>query len=324
MNDRLQAVWQRIDASRRRGFGEEGMTLVELMIASMLLILLSTLVLVTMNTFTSTTASVTAQYQEYDTLLPAVATIRPLIQAEVEPGPADANGAPTPGFGVDTSGVGSNPATISGIGSFSLTFYSNIANPLGPAKIVAALTNGTGTPVVPGPSTCVVKSPCHFQVQEFLPSTSGGSSTCPGVGAGSTCQYPASYSLLTNVDNVVNTSSQPLFSYVIYDPTFNNTFALTSANVATQSFPVPSATYGTSTAFLNQCAKAGSPGTPPVAYQTVAVSCPADAIQRIGMDIQVKVPGDTNSAAETASVVYRDQGNSQSPNLPFQYSAAVG
>jgi len=119
---------------------------------------------------------------------------------------------------------------------------------------------------------------------------------------------------------VVNSPTQPVFSYVIFDPTTSptNTFVLTAAQVTAMAFPVPTATYGISTANLAQCKPASGSAT-------LAVTCPADAIQRVGVDVQVKVPGDqSGSNDEIASLVYRDQGSSTSPNLPYQYSSTVG
>lgn len=313
---RIREVAQRA----RRRHDDEGMTLVELLLASTLLVVLTTLVMLSMTTFTQLGGSVDAQYQEYDTILPAAANLRPLIAAEAEPGPADATGAPLPGFGVDTSGT---PDTVSGIGLFSLTFYANVAGANGPAKIIAGLTTTTGTPDTGSTTTSAVKTPCDFRVQEYLPN----SGTCPGVSSGTKCTYPTAYKLLTDVLNVINTSAQPVFSYVVFDPVTTcatqtvpacNTFVLTPANVTSMSFPVPSATYGISTANLAQCKPASGSAT-------LAVTCPADAIQRVGIDLQVKSPGDVSgNNSENASLVYRAQGNSTSPNLPYQYSSSVG
>ncbi len=222
---RIREVAQRA----RRRHDDEGMTLVELLLASTLLVVLTTLVMLSMTTFTQLGGSVDAQYQEYDTILPAAANLRPLVAAEAEPGPADATGAPIPGFGVDTSGT---PDTVSGIGNFSLTFYANIANANGPAKIVAGLTTISGTPDTGSTTTCAVKTPCDFQVQEYLPNAG----TCPGVSTGTKCTYPTTYKLLTDVLNVINTTAQPVFNYVVFDPATTcatqtvpacNTFVLT-------------------------------------------------------------------------------------------------
>jgi type II secretory pathway pseudopilin PulG len=301
---------------------DEGYTLVELLIASSLLVGLSTLVMVSMSSFITIGTSVSAQYQEYDNELPAVASVRPVIHAEAEPGPATATGAPTPGFGVSNTSV--SPNTISGIGNYSLTFYADTGYTYGPVKIVAQLTTPSGTAVTPSTTTCILKSPCNFQVQEYLPTyTTSGSvntSTCPGIGTGPACVYSTTYKLLTNVQYVVNSPTQPVFSYVIFDPTTSptNTFVLTAAQVTAMAFPVPTATYGISTANLAQCKPASGSAT-------LAVTCPADAIQRVGVDVQVKVPGDqSGSNDEIASLVYRDQGSSTSPNLPYQYSSTVG
>jgi Flp pilus assembly pilin Flp len=317
---KLGRIGQKLGGTPRQR-DDDGMTLVEMLLASSLLVVITTLVMISITVFTTLGTSVDAQYQEYDTALPAVTNIGPLIAAEAEPGPADVTRAPTPGFGLETSGT---PDTISGIGNFSLTFYANVANANGPAKIVAGLTTSTGTPNTGSTTTCAVKTPCNFQVHEYLP-TAG---TCPGVNPlGVTCTYPTTFKIITNVLNVINATAQPVFSYVIFDPATTcatqttpacNTFVLTAANVISMSFPVPSATYGVSTANLAQCKPASGSAT-------LAISCPADAIQRVGIDLQVKAPGDSSGhTSENSSLAYRAQGNSTSPNLPYQYSSSVG
>lgn len=318
VGQKLGRIGQKLGGTPRER-DDDGMTLIECLLASTLLVVITTLVLISMTTFLTLGTSVFAQYQEYDTILPAVSNLRPLIAAEAEPGPADVTGAPIPGFGLDTSGT---PDTISAIGNFSLTFYANVANANGPAKIVAGLTTASGTPNTGGTTTCAVKTPCNFQVQEYLP-TAG---SCPGVSSGTKCAY-TTFKSITNVLDVINTTAQPVFNYIVFDPATTcatqttpacNTFVLTAANVNSMSFPVPSATYGVSSANLAQCKPASGSAT-------LAITCPADAIQRVGIDLQVKAPGDSSGRnSENSTLVYRAQGNSTSPNLPYQYSSSVG
>ena len=103
----------------------------------------------------------------------------------------------------------------------------------GPAKIVAIEVDASGATA----TTCSASFPCTFQLRMYLPLTgltAPGVSSCPGVGTGPTCQYPTTYRLLANVQNVVNDPSSvdgngnqndPIFGYTILDPggTFNGT-----------------------------------------------------------------------------------------------------
>ena len=80
------------------------MTLVELLIASTLMIVVMTLVLITFNLFLHVTNTVTAQYQEFNQDLPALSPLQTLLRAEVEPAPTPFvkggtnTSPPTPGF----------------------------------------------------------------------------------------------------------------------------------------------------------------------------------------------------------------------------------
>ena len=237
----------RLAVHGRRHFDDQGMTLTELLIASTLLIVLLTVVMLTMNVVDSVTTSVGAQYQEFDQALPALAPLQQLLRAQVER-------APTPYPDPPTAPLPTSPPTppFASIGNYSLTFYANIgmadgnvateqtctpvggpppyvcvpATPTtpisaGPAKIVAGLYQPDGAAVTEG-NQCPSSDPCSFQVRERLPivSDDGGASTCPVLGNPSTdvCQYPpaAEYKLLTNALHVTNT--QPVFTYTIFDP----------------------------------------------------------------------------------------------------------
>ena len=201
------------------------MSLVEVLLASSLLLVLLTAVMVTMNVAETVNTNVNAQYQEFDQAVPALAPLQTLLRAEVEPAPASGSGVPVPGFGLR------EPLSV---GNFSLTFYSNIGTAYnnvttagttaGPAKIVAqevVTANGSPSPRPPSapPPVCA-----DFQVSEYLPVTNGGVSTCPGVSpSGTACQYPTTGKLLVNVIGVVNNPSQgstapPIFTYNVLDP----------------------------------------------------------------------------------------------------------
>ena len=125
-------------------------------------------------------SDVTAQYQEFDQALPAMAPFQRLLANEVEPAPAIA-GVPTPGF--------------ASVGNFAVTFYASVGteygntvaltcstNPnipcqtsstAGPALVVAEELDPSGQPVT-NATTCSTSSPCSLQVRFFLPITHQG------------------------------------------------------------------------------------------------------------------------------------------------------
>ena len=145
---------------RERHFDESGMTLIELMVTSTILVALLGMVFVSMDLINSVSGSVTSQFQEFNQALPAMAPFHGLLAAEVEPGPTAGDGTPVPGF--------------QAIGNFSMTFYANIGTSYnnttscptgptctnggttaGPAKIVAQEFDGSGRRA----TTCSPASP---------------------------------------------------------------------------------------------------------------------------------------------------------------------
>jgi hypothetical protein len=324
---------------------DAGMSLVELLVTSTVLIILMGMVFLSITMVEGLSGSVSSQYQEFQQALPAMAPFHSLLAAEVEPAPTLA-GVPTPGF--------------STIGNFSLTFYANIGTAYdntvscpsgqtctsggttaGPAKIVAEL-DANGAPA----TVCSSSSPCTFQVRMYLPLTglsAPGVSSCPGVGTGPVCQYsPTNYRLLANVQDVVNDPSSldgtgaqndPIFGYTILDTggTFGGTtyppqaITLTPGQVQNPPLNPPGITgllalgYPTDNQLLTTCA------APSANYPTPAIACPTDAVQSVSIDLQVAKPGTgTNGVQENNLVVYRYAQSPGSTTAPYQYSATVG
>ncbi len=331
--------------------GDGGLSLIEVLLASSLMVVVMTLTFLSLNTFISIGNTVNAQYKEYDQLVPSVAALQQLVRTEIEPGPADASGAVIPGFGVSSTTdatacptVSGQPDQICGVGNFNLTFYANVGDTNGPAMIVAGETTASGTPT----TTCSTTSSCNFQVKEYLPKAG----TCPfSLTSTSHCTYTSSYKPIENVLSVVNDPSQttavtvngttvqaptqPIFAYTLFDPGNDVTTGLSAADVQANELPLaatpysptytgssPAQTNPTTTAavaHLNWCAATSA------TYPYLALSCPADTIQRVTIDLKVLQKGSgTNGEAEVLTTVYRNQGNSQAPQLPFQYSTNVG
>ena len=319
-----------------RTLDDAGMTLIELLVTSSILVVLLGMVFVSMNLINSVSGSVTSQFQEFDQALPAMAPFRSLLPAEVEPGPTAGDGTPSPGF--------------QAIGNFSMTFYANIGTAFdnttscptgptctgggttaGPAKIVAQELDGSGQPA----TACSAASPCSLQLRMYLPVTgvSGpGVSTCPGVGTGPACQWSTSYRLLANVLDVVNDPSavdgsgaptDPLFSYTVFDPYLNQAITLTSTEVQNQMLTgLTGLGYTYATQSLSQC---NAPNTAAPTVYPVAISCPTDAVQSVTIHLRVAQPGtNANTVVENSLVVYRYAQSPGAATAPYQYSVNVG
>ncbi len=294
---------------RLRNRDDAGMTLVELLIASTLFIGLVTVVGVTMVMVNQVSANVNASFHEYGEVLPALAPLNTLIQAEVEPAPVTtANISPSPGF--------------ASVGNFALTFYSNIgtagnnvvacpslttgcaATTAGPAMVVAEELDQGGNPVTSSTS-CTVQAPCTFVVREYRPEVVNGVSTCPGVGIGPQCVYPTTYTQVVTVTDVVNNPSlvsgatglpsQPIFTYSTFNTTSDVSSGLTVGN--------------------NQS----------IAPTTSALASQLDTIQSVSIDLRVAQPSTaSNNTVENQLISYRYPESPGSGIYPFQYSTAVG
>jgi prepilin-type N-terminal cleavage/methylation domain-containing protein len=321
-----------VDRWRRRNRDDAGFTLTELLIASTLLVVLLTVVMVSMSMVESVTNNVTSQYQEYDQALPALAPLQTLIRAEVEPGPTTLNGGPTPGFGVDnTQGAADS---ISGIGNYSLTFYASIGTAYhnvtsagttgGPAMIVAEELDASGNPVTSS-TVCSTTQPCSFQVREYLPTLNNSNgvitSSCPftTVAGSPPCQYGSNYTLVSNAADIVNSpaSDEPIFTYTLFDTVNNVTLTLTSAEVDSGTITnLPLAGYpaGTADVSLSSCTAPGA----------ATLTCPADDIQSVGVDLRVAAKGAGSQTVENDTVVYRYPEPSQGATYPYQYSTTTG
>jgi prepilin-type N-terminal cleavage/methylation domain-containing protein len=296
-----------VDRNRPAGGRDDsGMTLMEVLIASTLLVVLLTAVMVTMNLLGTISENVSTQYQEYDQIIPALGPFKSLLRSEVEPAPANA-GLPTPGF--------------YSVGNFNVTFYARIGTSnnnvnsqgvsAGPALIVAAEYNAAGTVA----TSCSVTAPCSFQVREYLPIVAAG--TAPGSTPPCTfalpspytlpnCAYPATYKLEANVNNVINDPSSafsqtnpPLFTYGVSDTAGNTPYLLTTTQLKNQTNLTCQTNSGT--------------------------GCPLDYIQSVGVDLVVGKKGSgPNGYVENQSIVYRYAQSPGSSSYPFQYTGTWG
>lgn len=223
--------------------GDEGMTMIELLITSTVLVILLGMVLISVNLIDDVSTNVSSQYQEFDQALPALVPFHSMLAAQIEPGPPTVAGVadparssptadvPTPPFGLPANPPPGLPS--SAIGNFNMVFFTNIGtgysnttscptgqstctgSSAGPAMIVAQELDPSGAPVTSA-TVCSTTTPCSLQVRMYLPQTGltlgPGAPSCPiqwgAILQTTPCSYSSSYRLLANVLDVVNNPSQ--------------------------------------------------------------------------------------------------------------------
>ncbi|MGD0313789.1 MAG: hypothetical protein ABSC90_15150 [Acidimicrobiales bacterium] len=312
-------------SERRRARGDEGLTLVELLVAFTCLIVLLTLVATALSTYLTAGTSVISSYSATDQLLPSSVTIQRLIRSEVEPAPTPATSSTTNSC-APAINVPCPPFVVGSTGTYSTTFYANIGDSNGPAKIVMAestpteastakfytsvftVTQYRACPVLAtATSTCPVNSGCPFSLNSTL-----------------VCSWSSAGTVLVDVTNVVNgaatvgspvnvngtmtttplpDSTKPIFAYNTLDPYSlvyipNDGGTPTSAGIL---FTNP----GTCTA-----PSVDVNGNP------TSENCDTDTIQSVIVDLEVEVPG--APIHENYFTVYRLSSSS------YLYSPVVG
>ncbi len=306
--DRLPRALRLLVARRR---DEEGVTLVELLVALMTLLVLFAMTVPIVDVLFSTVARVNNTYINVNQLLPVSTNLQRFVRSAVEPGPA-VNGVPDP------------PFVTGAISPTSLTFYTNIGDPNGPAKIVASCTSAN-------PSSGLCDAGGTFTVTEAAASAT----TCPPSGSG--CTWGAPRTLIT-VDGVSNANdNQPLLEYTLLvedatststtyttplvgNSTINgNTYSCLPATPNTPSNPysssVASCLYGADNSTFAGCTSTPSSSTDPKA------DCPPDEIYAVTIDLQVNGVSTGRTAggqSEDDSTVYL-----LSP-ISSEYQAMVG
>ena len=175
-----------------RIFAEHGYSLVEMSIALLLFSLLIGMVIPITNTLFRTTAYVSNSYANENQLLPISTTFQNLIRSVVSPAPNLGSGQPVPAYGIySTSGT-----ATTGLSSSSMTFFTNIGDPNGPAEVSTSLVGSV-----------------------FTINVARATGNCPGLTGGTKCTW-GSPRPLVRVSNVVNTSSTPILVYVVGGTTY--------------------------------------------------------------------------------------------------------
>jgi len=186
-------------ARSRRRLSEAGYTLYELGIAMLLLTILFAMTAPILVTLTNTNTYVNDTYHNENQLLPVSTNFQKLIRSVVSPAPTlTTSSPPVPAFGVYQQGSPYGlitAAPLTGINSTQVTFFTNVGNPSGPARVVAQLVGTTFTATISYPT--------------------GNPTPCPrSLTDPNLCYYPAVQQNLITVQNVVNTSlGFPVFTY---------------------------------------------------------------------------------------------------------------
>ncbi len=209
---------------QQRAADERGYTLTELSIVLLLMALLFATVAPLLVTLTNVTFDVNDTYANENQLLPVSTNLQRLIRSAVSPGPTLASGQPIPAFGVyhptNMAGNANTTAPYTALSGTSMTFFSNIGDPNGPALVVAQLNTGAETLTVS--------------------ITRADPNTCPGINAspvGNGCTWGSTPATATRtlfvVQHVVNTT---VFSYNLDSgttPDFTKCTDTTAPNPAT-------------------------------------------------------------------------------------------
>jgi hypothetical protein len=283
---------------------DSGLSLVELMIASLLMVTVGTLVSLSLDTFLNVSNIVHSSYANTQQILPVSTNIQRLIRSEVEPGPIQ-SGVPSPPFAV----LGVPPTLVGGIlptlptpliSSTSMTFYANVGVAGRPAQVVASLTGTT------------------FTVTDQL----ADANTCPSTTNPSwTCTFknnpPKRVASITNVVNwtyppstgtttttTPPTPQTPVFSYIVL-----------LAGGTTQCAVPPVAPVPTACNAVGSIAATFGSGT----CRGTGDACYADEVQGVEVNLYIKSPGSRSlQPAEDDTIVYRLSSTS------YLYSPTVG
>jgi hypothetical protein len=300
--------WHRADT-------DSGMMLTELLVASTILIILVTLVLVSVTTYVRLSTQVLSSYGNTEQVLVEATNFQKLVRSEVEPAPTLTTGAnanvPAPAFSTVAGTDQAPPAYVgsSAVGPFSTTFYSNVGSIAGPARVVA---KETANPVVAGkPPTWTLS------VTEQLPDTG----SCPfAVNSTNICTYNGSShnpAKVVFIDPYIVNNDTPTNVYVgttyqthlAYTPIFTYILLQTSsaANSPGQQVPVSVVTPAPATFPwpLPQTSKDDSIFTTCTADQTavpIANTCPGDAVQGVAIDLLIQTPGSPTPTEDNTTI----------------------
>jgi hypothetical protein len=288
-------AWRRV-ADRHQGSGadrpdDQGLTLVELLVAFAALLILFGIVASAVTTYLAVSNKVIASYNTNDQILPTSIIIQRLIRSEVEPAPTPTASTQVASPQCPVLNAPCPPFVLGSVGTTSTTFYANVgtltvsgtARP-GPAKIVMSAS-------IPAKCTGCNYYTSQFTVTEQPPDLN----SCP-FSTSSTlhCTYTTAPVVeLVDLNGVINgqanllNASTPIFTYNTLDP-YSAVYVPGNTNFATSQCQPPTVTT------VN--------GIP----TTTASNCPADNVQSVNVDLQVVQAGNqTETYQENSFTVYR-------------------
>jgi prepilin-type N-terminal cleavage/methylation domain-containing protein len=188
---------------------EAGFTLVELLITLSVFTILLGMTIPIVATFMDASTRISNTYANVNQLLPVSTNLQRLIRSAVAPAPTYLTGIPISPFG--SYGTSTGNLVAGTLSPTSLTFYANIGDPNGPAKIVASCTpNGTtGNCAYPGTLTVTEA--------KAIQTGSPAASTCPFAGQNNvSCTWSSTPITLLTVKGLTNgLNSIPLFTYTL-------------------------------------------------------------------------------------------------------------
>jgi len=204
---RLSKIWARRAQLRDRS--EAGFTLPELLVTLAVFTVLLAMTVPILATFMDASTRVTNTYANVNQLLPVSTNLQRLIRSAVAPAPTYFTGIPVSPFGNYNNTSGNLVAGT--LSPTTLTFYANIGDPNGPAKIVASCTpNGTT-------GLCANNGTLTVTEAKAIQTGSPAASTCPfGSQNNETCTWSSSPITLLTVKGLINGSDNiPLFTYTL-------------------------------------------------------------------------------------------------------------
>jgi prepilin-type N-terminal cleavage/methylation domain-containing protein len=188
---------------------EAGFTLVEVIVTLAVFTVLLAMTIPVLATFMDASTRVTNTYANVNQLLPVSTNLQRLIRSAVAPAPTYFTGIPVSPFGSYSNSSGNLVAGT--LSPTSLTFYANVGNPNGPAKIVASCTPNGTTGLCAYPGTLTVTE------AQAIQTGSPAASTCPFGGQNNeTCTWSSSPTTLLTVKGLTNGLNDiPLFTYTL-------------------------------------------------------------------------------------------------------------
>lgn len=283
--------------------GDEGFTLLESLIAVLVLAVLLVVTVPIVSTVMQTTSRVNATYSNVDEQLWLSTNLQRLLRAAVAPAPSfDGSTAVTPPV---------TPFELGKITPTSLTFFANTGTANGPEEVTASCTQTTTHTTLCAPTAT-------FTLM-LIPAKSG---TCPfsETTTSTHCTWPSTSEKrllsLTHVTNGDSASAAPLFTY-----TYGTTTVCSSG--------LPSGCTGSdAVTFSSAKCLANKTGTTVTASKPFA-KCPAGEIDDVSVDLKFNVRVTKTTKSQTTSQTGGFQAETASGTFVMSstsdiYSPAVG